>query len=334
MISAVHSCRRWLVLAAALVLSSTAQMGCHKRYPSSERHPTKRRPAPRATTSARTAPARRKPPALKPGCTNSHRRVKICRTGQTVIRFGYDPPPNYEFSVTVHHRGRRVLHKKSFRPYWIGSRHNCGAETCNRRQWDEQRRLKLGKDITGDGVPNMVLYQDGKNWSFEMGVYSLGTTFRRLLWLEFACSTNFVDLNKDGRLEIIHLDPVFAYWKACSAGSAYGRVVFEFKNGRYTVAAALMRKNAPTAAWAYKKAGLLRKHWNNPKYFEFASVTILTQVLVKLIYAGKARLAWKVLSMAVPPKAPGMKNYKQEFIDNLNESKFWKGIKRTNGGAL
>ena len=82
----------------------------------------------------------------------------------------------------------------------------------------EDSRLPLsGKDINGDGIPKFVLerYVGGAKFKgrYSYTIYSLGKKVKKFATLEGDYSPMyFVDLDGDGRYEVIGHDWVFAYF--------------------------------------------------------------------------------------------------------------------------
>jgi hypothetical protein len=115
---------------------------------------------------------------------------------------------------------------------------------------DRERYVEPGKDITGEGEPNLVVVQwnGGAHCCFLFHVFSLGRRFRLVASLDAAYGdlSHFEDLGGDGVAEFIANDWTFAYWHEAFAQSPAPRIVLRFRHGRYEVAPDLMRTPEPT----------------------------------------------------------------------------------------
>ena len=125
-----------------------------------------------------------------------------------------------------------------------------------------KERIATGKDITGRGVPNLVVseWTGGAHCCFSAHVFELGKHFRKIASLDAGHGKlDFQDLDGDGSLEAILHDWSFAYWPRSFAESPAPRVILRFRDGRYQVAPDLMRKPPPPAADLAAKARMVRE---------------------------------------------------------------------------
>ncbi|GAI97032.1 unnamed protein product, partial [marine sediment metagenome] len=142
----------------------------------------------------------------------------------------YTGPPFRENIFQVY-KGEELVYQSDIGyAYWLG---------------EEEELFHPGDDITGDGIPNLVvMYSGGGNSSFNQScyVFSLGDQFRLIQCLP---EGKFVDINQDGKLDCIAYQPGFTFWHACHAGSPLPQIVYEYCDNEYLLAPALMYQPLP-----------------------------------------------------------------------------------------
>jgi hypothetical protein len=203
----------------------------------------------------------------------------------------------------------------------------------NKRQ-DELDRIAMGQDITGDGVPDLVVYGStgGNHCCTAFYIFELGDEFKHLATLEQGwaegASPNFIDLDGDSILEFVTADGVFAGWFGATAGEPIWPIILHLVNGHYQVAYDLMRKPAPSDS---ELATHARKvHDNTCWSCGEAAWGPLWLPMADLIYTGHANLAWRFLDMAWPTEVSGKTEFLFLFAARLGSSRYWRDIKKMN----
>ncbi len=195
-----------------------------------------------------------------------------------------------------------------------------------------KERIAIGKDITGRGVPNLVVVEwtGGAHCCFSAHVFELGEDFRKIASLEAGHGKlDFQDLDGDGSLEAITHDWSFAYWPRSFAESPAPRVILRFRDGLYQLAPDLMRKPPLPAGDLTAKARMVREaaKWEPDE----PPPPDLYVPLLDLTYAGNARQAWEFFDMAWGPGIPGKDAFRQDLQTRLARSPYWPGVKAMNG---
>jgi hypothetical protein len=176
-----------------------------------------------------------------------------------------------------------------------------------------------GKDITGNGVPDLIVseYGGGSHCCATYYVFELGTEFREIAQFGGldgeADARQFQDLLHEG-----HLEFVSDLW--------HGEKVFAFHNGSYRPAVELMRKSAPTQAALVAEANRIRNSgdWKDPQdlslgvygygpEFRGKPTPDLAMYTLPLVDSGHANLAFQFVEMAWPTGRAG----KEEFVEDL-----------------
>jgi hypothetical protein len=106
---------------------------------------------------------------------------------------------NYYFEVLKN--GKQIHRQDSWSRFYIGYFHEEYSES-----------IQIGQDITGDGVPNLVISALS---GARIYVFELGDTFRPLGEINagYSDQSHFVDLDGDANLEFVTNEWSFAHWK-------------------------------------------------------------------------------------------------------------------------
>jgi len=185
----------------------------------------------------------------------------------------------------------------------------------------ENKYLREGNDITGDGNPEIVVshWSGGAHCCFDYYVFSLGEEFNLIQKFEIDdCSAaTFEDLDNDGIFEFIGADFAFAYWHASFANSPAPQVVLKYADGEYKLALDLMAKPLPTLIneEVILADQELKEHYCSKEYWSWQKegVCITSDVwdhMLDLIYTGHPDEAWKFLDRVWK----GKESTKQWFI--------------------
>lgn len=182
-----------------------------------------------------------------------------------------------------------------------------------------------GNDITGNGLPNLVIsnWTGGAHCCNFLHIFELGKKLRKLVTVEAnSSSVRLVDLDRDGFPEIEFWDGAIDYLFASFAGSPAGRVVLKFKKDHYEVATHLMRKPLPTL----KKIKVMRQKIRIA--FRMEKGPDLPYEFLKLMmdlsYSGHSEMALKIASDEWPKDKEGLSNFKEKFVQALQDSPYWK----------
>jgi len=129
--------------------------------------------------------------------------------------------------------------------------------------------LKVGRDITGDGQPNLVIadYSGGAHCCLSYYVFSVGKEFKLIdvLNAEDSDLARFIDVDGDGVLEFAMNDWTFEYWNVPFASSPAPRVYLAYRGEGYRIALDLMRQPSPSPESETKLINKIRADptWNH-----------------------------------------------------------------------
>jgi len=224
-------------------------------------------------------------------------------------------------AVEIKQAGRRVYARKCVtREFLIADLH----ETRTPRE-----RIAIGRDITGKGVPNLVIsyWSGGAHCCYTAHVFEIGGRFRKIASLNAENGPlDFEDLDGDGALEFVFRDWTFAYWRTSFNYSPAPRVVLRFQNGAYRMAPDFMRKPPASNDLLKEKAQeVLKGDWTNERV-----PPELWRYMVELIYSGNAKQAWAFFDMAWRPGAPGKATFLKDFRSQLAKSPYWSEVAAMN----
>lgn len=163
-----------------------------------------------------------------------------------------------------------------------------------------------GTDITGDGIPELVLelYSGGASCCVSYVVKSLGAEAVNIpLPLSSPAGASFEDLDGDGVLEIVGADDSFRCVLCCCADSPEPIVVLKYRSGQGYVAATPDFPQVYDALLPEYRARAESRP-DVPSEDEGATrrCSILPLVLAYL-YAGRANEAWETLAQYSPTTA-------------------------------
>lgn len=195
--------------------------------------------------------------------------------------------------------------------------------------------IAIGKDITGNGVPNLVVseWNGGAHCCFVFHVYELGESFREVAAIDAGHGdlSHFANLDGAGGLEFVTADWTFAYWRAGFAQSPAPQVILRFKDGAYTLAFDLMTKPKPSSESMQAEA---RKVRSDPGWTQKGQPPALWDTMLRLIYGGNGSMAREFLDMAWPLNISGKEAFYQDFRSTLSGSPHYKALIELNKGNL
>lgn len=192
-----------------------------------------------------------------------------------------------------------------------------------------RERIAIGKDITGRGIPNLVIFEwsGGAHCCYTAHIFEIGQSFRKIASLNAVHGPlDFEDLDGDGILEVVLKDWTFAYWETSFNYSPAPRVVLRFQEGVYRMAPEFMRKRPVSEKWMKEKAQeVLKSDWTNERV-----PPELWRHMLELIYTGNAKQAWAFFDMAWRPGTPGKDDFLRDFRRQLAKSPYWPDVAAMN----
>ncbi len=221
-------------------------------------------------------------------------------------------------------RDGKVLHSQEGYKFYIG--HNESAEEYN-------RFVPIGKDITGKGIPNLVVseWTGGAHCCSNTIVFELGQNFQKLAIIDSGHSdtSHFEKNSGTAGLVFKTYDFIFANWNTCFADSPAPKLTLRYCDGEYRIADDLMRKPAPSKDMLQRLATHMRK---KSTWIEEGPSPPLWSAMLDLIYSGNAKSAWLLFDMAWPKKAEGKDVFLKEFREQLALSAYADQITMLNDG--
>lgn len=247
--------------------------------------------------------------------------VKEIIIGDYIYRNYVGPP--YDFDVFQIYKGEELVYQSDIGyEYWLGK---------------EEGLFQPGDDITGDGIPNLVVMESsgGNSFAFSCTVFSLGEKFRLIQGLPRG---DFVDINQDGKLECIAYQQGFTFWHACHALSPAPKLIYEYVNDKYLLAPALMYQPLPDKEEINRTIEDLKrscveveeKKWDDADGWNYGNVCIFSPVwsyMLDLMFAGHPHEAYDFLNEVWPKGEKGKYNFLYDFEKILNEHTNWPALK-------
>ncbi|MCA9803606.1 MAG: hypothetical protein KC777_16655 [Cyanobacteria bacterium HKST-UBA02] len=228
-----------------------------------------------------------------------------------------------------------------------------------------QSKLPAGTDVTGDGIPDLIIgvWTGGAHCCYNYTILSLGPKFKKLGTIHGLDSEfTFIDLDGDGACEAVGADFNFRYWNECFAYSPAPVVILSLKGGKLHLAHELMTKNLSVAEFEKRIAKLKAIH--QPKGIPADSILVssgLWAAMLDLIYSGNGDRAWELFNQLWPSNATGYwvtsstqnedspenkifdpsliqsdskierKKFLSTFKAQLAKSEYWPAIRKMNG---
>jgi hypothetical protein len=208
----------------------------------------------------------------------------------------------------------------------------------------DNEKFPTGKNLTGDGKPNLVIrtYSGGAHCCTDVHVLELGEQFRHVARFDARNSEGvvFEDLDKNGILTVSMADWHYLDVIAPMIASPAPRITFRYLDGRYQLAPDLMKQPAPPKEELKRLAQEIRELFNqaqkkpeeaemiltrwNPEY----PVPQLWSKMLDLIYTGNETEALQLFDEAWPETFPGKQKALKKFnalVDGspFNPRKIW-----------
>lgn len=203
--------------------------------------------------------------------------------------------------------------------------------------------VKPGEDITGDGVPDLVIgfRTGGVHCCYTFYVFELGPKLRLLATFEVgdAGESHFEKRKGEKGLLFVTNDYTFAYKLTSFAGSPAPEVILRFSNGKYRLANDLMRKPPLSRKKLREIAQAVQsdEQWENSENLPLPALiwstpTLLWSTMLDLIYTGNEKAAWDFFEKAWPKARKGKQARLREFKKVLFSSQYWPQIRDMNRG--
>lgn len=202
--------------------------------------------------------------------------------------------------------------------------------------------VKIGKDITGDGQPDVVIseWSGGANCCLTIHIFEIGSTFRQIGTIAAKygdTGPHFMHMDdkdsKNAGLKLQVGDWTFANWHSDFADSPAPKVILRFSDGAYRVSPDLMRSPIPSVSDLDARVAAIRTYKNNSKSKSWPGADIsptLWATMLDLIYTGHAGDAWKFLDRAWPPQISGKDAFARDFRAQLKRSPYWSAVEEMN----
>ncbi len=181
-----------------------------------------------------------------------------------------------------------------------------------------------GKDLTGNGTPDIVLtsWSGGAHCCNSLTVLELTKTGARRVITVDGGSYGLIlkDLDGDGTPEIDFWDWPIDYQFNSFSHSAQGRVVLKSVGDGYRVAKSLMYRKHPGALRLAVAKGAIRKAFSTQQPgvpYE------LLKLMMELSYSGYRELALKMADDTWPRDLEGLAKFKLDFKRALATSPYW-----------
>jgi hypothetical protein len=257
------------------------------------------------------------------------------------LGYSLQPDTDQNSKLTVIHNGKEVFTKGSGEK---GERVSIVSAIVAGESEPVAGQLPLTRDITGDGVPELILldYTGGAHCCHQYSILSLGKQFKKIADIDGKdSSVLFKDINGDGVFELGVADTTFAYWNTSFSQSPLPKVVLRFKDGKYVLARELMSSPPPQPAILAARLQAVRSemHRSPENPYVLTIVPALWNFMLDLIYTGNGDLAWKMFDEAWPDGTKGWcldsgevtkEEFLRDFRKQLASSPYWPGIKELN----
>jgi len=200
---------------------------------------------------------------------------------------------------------------------------------------------KPGSDITGDGIPDVVLrdYSGGAHCCSTYYVFELRDSLPVHQLVAGDHAALFKQMDDRPALEVELSDDNYAYWRSSFIDSAAPKVVLRYRAQAYEIAPDLMRAPPPSQAdmaqWAEEsRADYGWKMETKPRGADDASDLggVFLDKVTQLIYQGHADLVQTFVDLAWPSAKPGKDAFVAELMEcRIRNSDYWPAVAALNG---
>lgn len=199
----------------------------------------------------------------------------------------------------------------------------------------EIEKRKFPIDILGDGGNYLLVitWSGGTHCCYSTYVFDVDAP-ERVIDLSYVIKEEnstepaFRDLDDDPALEMKMYDDHYLYWLGSYASSPRPRVVLDFKDGKYQLSAALMKK-APAPEEDITAKALEVKNFKGTPNRTYTQQEVASYML-DLIYSGNAEQAYAFLNKIPDVDERVKSQFKCKFENKLRGSPLWKDIQSFN----
>ncbi|XVJ58857.1 MAG: hypothetical protein HEQ23_05435 [Tepidisphaera sp.] len=180
-------------------------------------------------------------------------------------------------------------------------------------------------DLNGDGAPEQFLstWSGGPHCCFTFYIIDSAARTSPITVVEGEHSSPILeDVDHDGVAEIVIDDWSLAYWNWSYAGSPAPRVVLTMRSGVLRPLISAMRK--PKREVMDDTEGVTPGSGEEPPQSEEAPYWSL---MLDLMYEGNEDQAWEYLDRIWPGDSKAKRQFRTEFLEQLESSKWWPMIR-------
>ncbi|MCA1638418.1 MAG: hypothetical protein LC768_08805 [Acidobacteria bacterium] len=194
---------------------------------------------------------------------------------------------------------------------------------------DEVVYENLSGDLTGEGVPSIIVadiaYSPSRIFR-KYHVLSFGKNFKKTVIDTGIGEAKFLDINKDGVLEVIVPDSSVSRDESGWTDTATPDVILEYREGEYKFSSKFMKRAKPKDFSAQIKKAKAQVQKENKITQE------IEHYMTQLFYHGVGKLAWEFFDEVSVSLLPEDKDlFENEFMISLNQSVHFDGILEVNG---
>lgn len=153
----------------------------------------------------------------------------------------------------------------------------------------------------------------------------------------------WIDVDHDGKSELITNDYTFDYWYTPHSNSALPDVILKFNGKKFKPDMKLMKKKQQTALMVRSRAEEIKKtksYWDTPMMdnppfkLPHAATGAITAEILNLLYAGQAELARIFLNIVWPDANPHKGVFIKALNTQLKKSSYWPELEAQGFKAL
>ena len=195
---------------------------------------------------------------------------------------------------------------------------------------DEDLPVPIGADVTGLGVPDLVVkeYSGGAHCCTSVDVFELGISFRKIATIETAdCDEVNFQRQNDGTYVFYGCDPAVKMYGTGNPDAAVPQVILRYANGSFHLAPDLMRKAPPSMGELKAKAAEIA---SSPTWSTQDTPGAFWGYVIDLTYSGNSLSADQFIELAWPTQRTDKDQRMQEFLAQLKKSPYWTDIQAFN----
>lgn len=199
--------------------------------------------------------------------------------------------------------------------------------------WENNKSFPfpIGYDVTGDGNPNVAIYEytGGAHCCSNVFLFEIGDRFRQVASIYGKDSIpRFEDIDGDSIPEVVIHDWTYAYWPQSFASSPAPRVILHWDGNTYAVACDLMRLSRPSMQDMKTQAAEIKKKWVR-EYNRWSIPVELWGYALELMYGGHEDLGWQFIKMGWPEKFPLDSDLMEDLRLLMSSSPYWQQLQKS-----